>query len=42
MVRIAVSPPAPGRTLGFRIRLRELEVSVDDPDALTAELSSGR
>lgn len=38
MARITVEPPAAARTLVFRLRLRELEVSVDSPAALVAAL----
>jgi hypothetical protein len=39
LVAIAIDPPARARVLGFPVRLRELIVSVDDPDALIRELS---
>jgi hypothetical protein len=42
LVALAIEPPAPARTLGIPIRLRELIVSVDDPDAVAAELSPVR
>jgi hypothetical protein len=38
LVAVAIDPPAPARVLGFPVRLRELVVSVDDPDALVREL----
>ena len=38
LVAVAIDPPAPARVLGFPIRLRELIVSVEDPDAVIAEL----
>jgi hypothetical protein len=38
MARIAIDPPAPARSIGFRIGLRALEVSVADPDALADAL----
>lgn len=38
MVAIAVDPPARARAVGFPTKLRELLVSVDDPDALVAAL----
>jgi hypothetical protein len=37
-VAIAIDPPAPAHVLGVPIRLRELLVSVDDPDALVGAL----
>ncbi len=39
MARITIDPPAPARSVGFRIGLRELEVSVDDPRALVQALT---
>lgn len=42
LVALAVEPPSRARALGFPIRLRELIVSVDDPDAVVAELSGVR
>ena len=39
LVAVAIDPPAPARVLGFPIRLRELTVSVEDPEAVIAELS---
>jgi hypothetical protein len=39
MVAISISPPAHARVLGFPVRLRELWVSVDDPDALVAAVT---
>jgi hypothetical protein len=41
-VAVAIDPSAPARVLGFPIRLRELMVSVEDPDAVIAELSPVR
>jgi hypothetical protein len=38
LVAVAIDPPAPARTLGLPVRLRELIVSVEDPAALIAEL----
>lgn len=38
IVRIELSPPAGARTLGFPIRVRELLVSVVDPEGLIAAL----
>jgi hypothetical protein len=37
-VRIDLSPPARARTLGVPISVRELTVSVEDPDGLVAAL----
>jgi hypothetical protein len=42
LVAVAIDPPAPARVLGVPIRLRELIVSVDDPDAVIGELSPVR
>jgi hypothetical protein len=39
LVAVAIEPSAPARVMGFPIRLRELSVSVDDPDAVIAALS---
>jgi hypothetical protein len=39
LVAVTIDPPAPARVLGFPVRLRELVVSVADPDALVRELS---
>ncbi len=38
LVVIDISPPARARVTGVPVRLRELTVSVEDPDALAAEL----
>ncbi len=38
LVELTVEPPAPARTLGIRLRIRTLAVSVDDPDGLIALL----
>jgi hypothetical protein len=40
MVAISIAPPARARVLGFPVSLRELRVSVDDPEALVAALSA--
>jgi hypothetical protein len=40
IVGIEIDPPARGRALGFPLRLRELQVSVDDPDAVITALSA--
>jgi hypothetical protein len=40
LVAIEIAPRAPARVLGIRVRLHELIVSVDEPDALIAALSS--
>ena len=42
LVAVTIDPPAPARVLGVPIRLRELTVSVDDPDAAAGELSPVR
>jgi hypothetical protein len=42
LVAIAIEPSAPARVIGFPIRLRELIVSVEDPDAVIAALSPAR
>jgi hypothetical protein len=39
LVELAIDPPAPGRTLGFPLRLRSVRVSVVDPDGLIAALT---
>ena len=39
MVAISIDPDAHARMLGFPVKLRELRVSVDDPDALVAALT---
>jgi hypothetical protein len=38
MVAIDIAPPASARVLFFRVSVRELLVSVDDPDALVLQL----
>ena len=38
LVGIVLHDPVPARVLGFRIHLREVIVSVDDPDGLVAAL----
>ncbi|MDP2711202.1 MAG: hypothetical protein Q8O56_08275 [Solirubrobacteraceae bacterium] len=40
LVALAIDPPARARTLGVPLRLRELTVSVDDPDAVIAALDA--
>src|SRR3954451_3251237 len=40
LLALKLDPPARARVFGVPIRLRELIVSVDDPDALKAELNS--
>jgi hypothetical protein len=42
LVALAIEPAARARALGYPVRLRELTVSVDDPDALVAELGPVR
>jgi hypothetical protein len=39
LVAVAIDPPAPARVLGFPVRLRELILSVDDPDVLIRALA---
>ena len=41
LVRVTVDPPARGRTLGLPVTVRELVLSVADPDGFTAELRNG-
>jgi hypothetical protein len=41
LMAIEIRPPTRARVLGFPVRLEELLVSVDDPDALIAALPSG-
>ena len=36
VIKLLIDPPAPGRTLGKSVRLRELWLSVDDPDEFVA------
>jgi hypothetical protein len=38
MTAISINPPARARVLGVPVTLRELRVSIDDPDALIAAL----
>ncbi|MEZ5251788.1 MAG: hypothetical protein R2713_22050, partial [Ilumatobacteraceae bacterium] len=38
LVRIALDPVQQARTLGVKVKLRELIVNVDDPDALIGAL----
>lgn len=38
LVRLAIEPAAPSRVIGFPGRLRELIVSVEDPDGLVGVL----
>jgi hypothetical protein len=39
-VAIEIAPPARARVLGVRVRVDELIVSVEEPDAAIAALSS--
>ncbi len=39
IVTLEISPPAPGRALGFPIQLRRLDVSLDDPAGLLRVLA---
>ncbi len=36
MVEVVVDPPVPARTVGISVRLREVWVSLDDPEAFVA------
>jgi len=40
LVALEIAPPAHARVLGVRVRLQELIVSVEEPDAVIAALSS--
>ncbi len=40
IVRIDLDPPQRGRVVGFRVRLRQLLVSVEDPAGLVATLTA--
>jgi hypothetical protein len=40
LVRIGLDPPAPGRVLGFPLRVHTLRVSVEDPEGLLAALDT--
>jgi hypothetical protein len=40
LVALTIDPPARARVLGVPVRLRELIVSVDEPDAVKAELGA--
>ena len=42
VVRITLDPPDHARVLGVRVRLRELQVSVESPDELVDALSESR
>lgn len=39
VVNIHIDPPAPAKVLGFPVKLRTLQVSVEEPDELLAALS---
>jgi hypothetical protein len=41
LVVVTIDPVARARTIGFPVKLRELTVSVTDPDALVGGLSAG-
>jgi hypothetical protein len=41
LVELALEPPAPARTVGIRLEVHTLSVSVDDPDGLIALLDAG-
>lgn len=40
LVTLTIAPPAPARVLGIPIRLRQLIVSVEDPDGLLAQVGA--
>ena len=40
LVAVGIDPPARARAVGCPVKLRELRVSVDDPDALVAALEA--
>ena len=40
LVRLTLDPPAHGRTLGFPLRVRELTLSLADPDGFVERLAS--
>lgn len=42
IVEIALREPVPARVLGIGVQLSRLFVSVEDPDALVADLTAGR
>jgi hypothetical protein len=42
LVRVRIEPRAPGRCLGFPLRIRELTLSLDDPTGFIAALRSVR
>jgi hypothetical protein len=42
LVSIEIDPPQPARCLGFKVRLRDLMVSVEDVPALTAAVRTDR
>jgi hypothetical protein len=39
LVRVEVDPPAPGRVLGFPIRVRVLRIALEEPVAFMAAVS---
>ncbi|MFL5867433.1 MAG: hypothetical protein ACJ766_10095 [Thermoleophilaceae bacterium] len=41
LVALEIDPPVPARACGIPIRLRELLVSVEDPDTVVSKLSPG-
>ena len=41
LLGIAIDPPVRARAVGLRVRLRELFVSLDDPDAVAHALGRG-
>ena len=42
VVSVHIDPPAPARVLGVPVKLRTLQVSVEEPDELLAALSGSR
>ena len=42
LVRLTIEPAGRGRCLGFPVKLRELTMSLDDPDALVSALDLPR
>lgn len=39
LVRLTIEPPGHGRCLGFPVKLRQLTLSLDEPDAFIAALA---
>ncbi len=40
LVSLTLQPPAPARTLGYPLKVRELVLSLADPDGFVSELAS--